>query len=834
MSIDTGAATRERRNVLRSSGSRTSHGPVRQLIAVALTTCAMTVGLMAISPADASPRPTPAQTGKYYVVLSSYQGKQEFIYEIAQRFLGNGSRYAQIVALNLNRDEPGGTKFHDPTKIAPGWILRLPGDAKGPGVRSGVIPSYGPPPQTATVKKAAAPSKATRSAPKKPPVRTAPPAHSTNASKPAAPRPAPTADTPGNSLPAQPNVGHIGPAALAPIAPLASTTNVPSADEQTNHSPTFALTIGLFAVMTAIVGLLVSWKRRPRAWWHNRFPHWRVVLPTRGPFIAIRGREGATSSSSPTSAEPEPQDDAPDDRPVDLSGVDLATEVNTNLVRLIPPTVPLLPTLTESRPVTEEPLRQARRRLRWIAPGQPLAAQHPAADSSPPPKLTPAPNDVGGRDADLDQANSQANSENRRPTEPAPQRDVHLSLEGDVTPAAEVAVSADGRIRLTAIPRRAPGAIQPKEPGPIVADRPATVQNLSQSAPESLVLGPSLSSQPVPLVPSPPTAKPPGVRSADLPAAASGTEEAAGNTVATVVAEPSSGHPPAPAEREPQTEPARAGAVAAAWVSIPRTDAATATRWTNHRSTAADRQAFRASLGWRFDAASSYVSRLLSERPGLRGLADDGGAATDLAAVHLFAAADHHDLVAAVRADAVPASQRAFLSCLVAGLLRLPSFTGAVVRGTPAGSDPAAAYRLGDQILEPGPLIAAADSQVTVPGPAELIIWSSTARRLDGLTDDPADVRVVFLPGTAFRVLQINPTTSRSRILLAETPSTWIGRVDDRRDARLLSRLGATGQQRSIREDTSPGHVDPVEWPWADASSSIIPGLAPVFAGALG
>ncbi|MCW2503733.1 MAG: hypothetical protein JWO79_2017 [Actinomycetia bacterium] len=80
---------------------------------------------------------------KYYVVQASYQGQPEFLFEIAQRFLGSGARNTEIFALNKGRLEPGGARMTDPASILPGWILRLPADAKGDGVRTGPLPTPG-------------------------------------------------------------------------------------------------------------------------------------------------------------------------------------------------------------------------------------------------------------------------------------------------------------------------------------------------------------------------------------------------------------------------------------------------------------------------------------------------------------------------------------------------------------------------------------------------------------------------------------------------------------------------------------------------------------------
>lgn len=89
-----------------------------------------------------SAQPTVQPTGsvKYYVVRSSYNGQKEFLFEIAQRFLGDGNRYTEIFNLNKGRPQPGGGSLQDPTSVLPGWILVLPSDAHGSGVQFGPLP----------------------------------------------------------------------------------------------------------------------------------------------------------------------------------------------------------------------------------------------------------------------------------------------------------------------------------------------------------------------------------------------------------------------------------------------------------------------------------------------------------------------------------------------------------------------------------------------------------------------------------------------------------------------------------------------------------------------
>ena len=117
---------------------------------------ALTLGVAAALALLAGPRPAsaaqPPPIVKYYAVTSSYQGQPEFLFEIAQRYLGNGNRATDIFNLNKGRLEPDGNTVTDPTVIRPGWLLQLPDDATGDGVVYGVFPTVHFDPKTPSVK----------------------------------------------------------------------------------------------------------------------------------------------------------------------------------------------------------------------------------------------------------------------------------------------------------------------------------------------------------------------------------------------------------------------------------------------------------------------------------------------------------------------------------------------------------------------------------------------------------------------------------------------------------------------------------------------------------
>ena len=83
--------------------------------------------------------PVPAhrirRTEKIYVVQPPEGRYHESLWEIAQNHLGDGRRYREIFELNAGRPQPDGSKLTIASLIRPGWLLRMPRDAYGPGIR---------------------------------------------------------------------------------------------------------------------------------------------------------------------------------------------------------------------------------------------------------------------------------------------------------------------------------------------------------------------------------------------------------------------------------------------------------------------------------------------------------------------------------------------------------------------------------------------------------------------------------------------------------------------------------------------------------------------------
>lgn len=66
-----------------------------------------------------------------YVVQAPHGGYYDSLWDIAERFLGDGQRWREVYDLNENREQPDGRALTCPDLIRPGWRLQLPPDATG-------------------------------------------------------------------------------------------------------------------------------------------------------------------------------------------------------------------------------------------------------------------------------------------------------------------------------------------------------------------------------------------------------------------------------------------------------------------------------------------------------------------------------------------------------------------------------------------------------------------------------------------------------------------------------------------------------------------------------
>lgn len=145
-------------------------------------------------------------------------------------------------------------------------------------------------------------------------------------------------------------------------------------------------------------------------------------------------------------------------------------------------------------------------------------------------------------------------------------------------------------------------------------------------------------------------------------------------------------------------------------------------------------------------------------------------------------------------------------ACVASALNRLPSYRGAVVRGT--GSDPASDGSGVPALPRPGTLLRDAallsttpldsDRAAMAPG-GSYVIWSVAGRRVRQLSDHSrGPEEVVFAPGTLFRVLDVRRDGPSVQIFLRELtgPATATA-PDPDADRAVLARLDDVVRGRS-------------------------------------
>jgi len=85
--------------------------------------------------AAAGGQPARPPAGAQVMSMASYQAvvvrPGECLWTIAQRYLGDGDLFPEIVNLNIGHSMGGGQVFTDPAVIWPGWVLQLPATASG-------------------------------------------------------------------------------------------------------------------------------------------------------------------------------------------------------------------------------------------------------------------------------------------------------------------------------------------------------------------------------------------------------------------------------------------------------------------------------------------------------------------------------------------------------------------------------------------------------------------------------------------------------------------------------------------------------------------------------
>ncbi|WP_343450481.1 hypothetical protein [Micromonospora oryzae] len=335
---------------------------------------------------------------------------------------------------------------------------------------------------------------------------------------------------------------------------------------------------------------------------------------------------------------------------------------------------------------------------------------------------------------------------------------------------------------------------------------------------------------PAGVVPEPPAPSPPaGPPEPPRAVGASGTPRAVAASGSGAAAGPAA---PAPSGAAVATAPpARAGEPASGRpVAPPTGPARVPLPWRPDGRTLAaeDRAALRRILAGRYDSHTQVVTRTLAEEPGLRVAATGApDLPAGLVAVRAYCAGERETVNAALRdgTGPDPAADPALLARWIAyGLRRLPAVFGPVFRAATALPEPG--YRPGTLLVEPAFLDVDPVPPVVPDGGAELVIWSTGARRLGGLAvagpaprggppgtraaprADGASGPAVFPAGTCFEVLALEPSGVRDsqRVFLRELPP---GRAASGGEQTLVRLRAAAGAGARATATTAPLAVAP-------------------------
>ncbi|MGW7672685.1 hypothetical protein ACWGJX_37135 [Streptomyces sp. NPDC054775] len=215
----------------------------------------------------------------------------------------------------------------------------------------------------------------------------------------------------------------------------------------------------------------------------------------------------------------------------------------------------------------------------------------------------------------------------------------------------------------------------------------------------------------------------------------------------------------------------------------------------------------------------------MSESPGLKGASREqaADALTELVAVKLYLSGDSHTIDTAVRSATV-GPHIPLARCVAAGLQRLPSYRGPALLRAPVGPDEGDWFREGRVVTEWAFCTARTEWHEAPAGSTNFLIWSMTARRTN-LLDRTIRDRVIFIPGTSFKVLNAESDGLRSHVMLRELSA---GEADQ--DGRVVSQsvpldeIALDGLQRTaaILESGQLEQAISVEGPPA-----VPPGLLP-------
>jgi len=195
-----------------------------------------------------------AHTEKIYVVQPPVGRFHESLWEIAQNHLGDGRRYREIFDLNKGRPQPDGSTLTIASLIRPGWILRMPHDAYGPGIEVVRVRPSG--------RHSASSNPAT-------------PPHERAHHRPPEARHTPAPTTSAPATPAPQAVAPSPPERAATPGPAPSQRSAPPAAAPRAASPAYPLELAAAGLLAAGVLAVLERRRRRQA---RRRPYRRQVV----------------------------------------------------------------------------------------------------------------------------------------------------------------------------------------------------------------------------------------------------------------------------------------------------------------------------------------------------------------------------------------------------------------------------------------------------------------------------------------------------------------------------------------------------------------------------
>ncbi|MCK2244227.1 MULTISPECIES: hypothetical protein [unclassified Crossiella] len=221
-----------------------------------------------------------------------------------------------------------------------------------------------------------------------------------------------------------------------------------------------------------------------------------------------------------------------------------------------------------------------------------------------------------------------------------------------------------------------------------------------------------------------------------------------------------------------------------------------------------EREWLRRALSREYAAVANSVGRVLSEHPGFQSALErsSGRVLTDAVAVRLYLSAAGDELDLPLR-RALAGPHVPFARCAVSGLSRLPSHRGAAIFSATPTAREWELYRSRTLCTEWGFVnaLTAPCARQQAEHQTDVLLWSMTSRRTKLLEPDgePTADRVLFVPGTNFKVLDVTEPAegSRGQIVLRELAAGEIdaeGRVDRNRAA--LDELALTSMRRCVEK----------------------------------